>query len=264
MQFLKLKLNSKKKKRQRHNFADKGLCSQSCGFSSGHVQMWELDHKTWALKNWWFQILVLEKTLESFLDCRGIKPVNPKGFNPEHSLEGLILKLKLQYFGHLMWELTHWKRPWCWERTWKQKEEKMAEDETVRWYHWFNGLDFEQTPEEEPGELKSMRSQRVRNNLATEQQDQISSVQSLSHVQLFATAAHQTSLWHHQLMEPAQTHVCWVSDGIQPSHPLSSLDPPAFNFSHHQGLFQWVSSSHQVAKVLELQHQSFQWIYRTD
>ena len=53
---------------------------------------------------------------------------------------------------------------------------------------------------------------------------------------------------------------------IQPSHPLSSLSPPAFNLSQHQGLFQWVSSSHQVAKVLELQlqHQSFQWIFRTD
>ena len=56
----------------------------------------------WALKNWCFQIVVLEKTLESPLDCKGIKPVNPKGFNPEHSLEGLILKLKRQYFGHLM------------------------------------------------------------------------------------------------------------------------------------------------------------------
>ena len=63
---------------------------------------------------------------------------------------------------------------------------------------------------------------------------------------------------HHQLPEPAQTHVHRVSDAIQPSHPLSSPYPPAFNLSQHQGLFQWVSSSHQVAKVLELQldHQS--------
>ena len=68
---------------------------------------------------------------------------------------------------------------------------------------------------------------------------------------------------HHQLPEPTQTHVHWVSDAIQPSHPLSS--PPAFNLSQHQGLFKWVSSSHQVAKGLEfqLQHQSFQWILRT-
>ena len=71
---------------------------------------------------------------------------------------------------------------------------------------------------------------------------------------------------HHQLPESTQTHVHWVSDAIQPSHPLSSPSPPAFNLSQHQGLFQWVSSSHQVAKVLEfqLQHQSFQWTPRTD
>ena len=63
-----------------------------------------------------------------------------------------------------------------------------------------------------------------------------------------------------------QTHVHWVSDAIQPSHPLSSPSPHSFNFSQHQGLFKWVSSSHQGAKVLEfqLQHQSFQWIFRTD
>ena len=71
---------------------------------------------------------------------------------------------------------------------------------------------------------------------------------------------------HHQLLKLAQTHVHQVGDAIQPSHPLSSPSPPAFNLSQHQGLFQWVSSSHQVAKVLEFQfqHQSFQWIFRTD
>ena len=68
---------------------------------------------------------------------------------------------------------------------------------------------------------------------------------------------------HLQLPEFTQTYVHWVCDAIQPSHPLSSPSPPAFNLSQHQGLFQWVSSSHQVAKVLEfqLQHQSFQWIF---
>ena len=71
---------------------------------------------------------------------------------------------------------------------------------------------------------------------------------------------------HHQLLEVTQTYVHWVSDAIQPSHPLLSPFPPAFNFSQHQGLFQRVGSSHQVAKVLEfqLQHQSFQWIFRAD
>ena len=71
---------------------------------------------------------------------------------------------------------------------------------------------------------------------------------------------------HQQLLEPAQTHVYQVGDAIQPSHPLLSPSPPTFNLSQHQGLFQWVSSSHQMAKILEfqLQHQSFQWIFRTD
>ena len=71
---------------------------------------------------------------------------------------------------------------------------------------------------------------------------------------------------YHQLPELTQTHVHWVSDTIQPSHPLSPPSPPAFNLSQHQDLFKWVSSSYQVAKVLEfqLQHQSFQWIFRTD
>ena len=71
---------------------------------------------------------------------------------------------------------------------------------------------------------------------------------------------------HHQLLEFTQTHVHWVCDAIQPSHPLLSPSPPAPHPSQHQGLFQWVNSSHQVAKVLEfqLQHQSFQWTTRTD
>ena len=80
------------------------------------------------------------------------------------------------------------------------------------------------------------------------------------------TAAHQASLSITKLPESTQTHVHWVGDAIQPSHPLSSPSPPALTLSEHQGLFQWVSSSHQVAKVLEfqLQHQSFQWTPRTD
>ena len=69
---------------------------------------------------------------------------------------------------------------------------------------------------------------------------------------------------HHQLLELAQTHVHRVVDAIQPPHPVLSPSPPAFNLSQYQGLFQWVSSSHHVAKVLELQHQSFQWTPRTD
>ena len=70
---------------------------------------------------------------------------------------------------------------------------------------------------------------------------------------------------YHQLPEFTQTHVRWVGDAIQPSHPLSSTSSPAFNLSQCQRLFKWVSSLHQVAKALtfQLQHQSFQWIFRT-
>ena len=87
----------------RQYFADKGPSSQSYGVSSSHVWMWELNYKeSWAPKNRCFWTVVLEKTLESSLDCKGIKPLNPKEINLEYSLEGLMLTLKLQYFGHLI------------------------------------------------------------------------------------------------------------------------------------------------------------------
>ena len=94
------------------------------------------------------------------------------------------------------------------------------------------------------------------------------SVQSLSCVRLYDPMNCSTPGLpvHHQLPESTQTHVHRVGDAIQPSHPLPSPSPSALNLSQHQGLFKWVSSSHQVAKVLEfqLQHQSFQWTPRTD
>ena len=83
---------------------NKGPSSQSYAFSSSHLWMRELNHKEgWALKNWCFSTVVLEKTLESSLDCKEIQPVNLKEISPEYSLERLMLKLKLQYFGHLIW-----------------------------------------------------------------------------------------------------------------------------------------------------------------
>ena len=90
-------------KKQRHYFANKGLASQSYGFSNSQVWMWELDYKeSWTLKNWWLWTVVLGKNLESPLDSKEIQPVNPKEISPEYSWEGLMLKQKLQYFGHLM------------------------------------------------------------------------------------------------------------------------------------------------------------------
>ena len=88
---------------KRHYFANKGLSGQGYGFSSSHVWMWELDcEESWVPKNWCFWTVVLEKTLESPLDCKEIQPVHHKDISPGCSLEGLMLKLKLQYFGHLM------------------------------------------------------------------------------------------------------------------------------------------------------------------
>ena len=89
-------------KKHRHHFADKGLSSQSYGFSSSHVKTWELDHKEgWTPKNWCFRTLVLEKIPESPLDYKESNQSILKEINSEYSLEGLMLKL--QHFGHLMW-----------------------------------------------------------------------------------------------------------------------------------------------------------------
>ena len=94
-------------KKQRHYFANKGPSSQSYGFPSSHVWMWELDHKEgWALKNWCILTMVLEKTLESPLDCKGIQPVHPK---ESKSWSSSPLATGCQ-------ELNHLKRPWFWER----------------------------------------------------------------------------------------------------------------------------------------------------
>ena len=93
-------------KKQRHYFANKGPSSQGCGFSSGHVWMWELDcEESWALKNWCFWTVVLEKPLESPWTARRSNQSILKEISPGCSLEGLMLKLKLQYFGHLMWRV---------------------------------------------------------------------------------------------------------------------------------------------------------------
>ena len=105
-------------KKQRHYFAKKGQCSQGYGFSSSHVWMWELDYKeSWAPKNWCFWMVVLEKTLESPLDCKEVQPVHPKGdqswmFTGRTNVEAETLNTLATWCE----ELTHLKRPWCWER----------------------------------------------------------------------------------------------------------------------------------------------------
>ena len=97
-------------KKQRHHFADKGPYSQSYGFSSSYVCMWELDHKAgWEPKNWYFWVVFLEKTLESPWTARRSNQSILKEISPEYSPEGLMLKLKLQYFDYLM-RRNHWEK----------------------------------------------------------------------------------------------------------------------------------------------------------
>ena len=104
-------------KKHKHQFTNKGLYNQSNGFSSSHVRMWEFDYKEgWVLKNWCFQIVVLEKTPESPLDCKEKNQSIQKEISPEYSLEGLLLSWSSSTLVTWCEEPTDWKRPWCWER----------------------------------------------------------------------------------------------------------------------------------------------------
>ena len=129
-------------KKQRRYFVNKGPYSQGYGFSSSHVWMWVLDYKeSWVLKNWYFWTVVLEKTLESPLDCKVIQPVHPKGNYPEYSLEGLCWNWNSNLFATWCEELTHWKDPDA-GKDWGQEEKGTTEDEMVGWHHQIIGCEF--------------------------------------------------------------------------------------------------------------------------
>ena len=158
-------LDSILKSRQR-TFANKGPSSQGYGFSSGHVRMWELDcEESWVPKNWCFWTVVLQKTLESPLDCKEIQPVHSEGDQPWNP-STLATSCK---------ELTHWKRLWCWEglgaggegddRGW---DGWMASLPRWTWV-WMNSGSWWWTGR--PGVLWYMGSQRVRHEWATEVKD---------------------------------------------------------------------------------------------
>ena len=101
--------------KNRDHFTNKGPYNQIYGFSSSHVWLWELDHKEgWVPKKWCFQTVVLENTLESPLGNEEIKSVNPKGYQPEYSLEDRCWSSNTLATWYE--EPVHWKRPWCWER----------------------------------------------------------------------------------------------------------------------------------------------------
>ena len=131
-------------KKQRHFFANKGPSSQSYGFSSSHVWMWELDYEeSWAPKNWCFWTVVLEKTLKSPLAYKEIQPVHPKGNQFGISIGKTDAEAEIP----TLWppDVKNWligKDPdagkdWRWEEKWK------TEDEMVGWHHWLKGHEFE-------------------------------------------------------------------------------------------------------------------------
>ena len=126
------------------DIADKDPSSQSYGFSSSHVWMWELDYKeSWALQNWWFWTVVLEKTLENPLDCKEVQPVNPK----ENQFWTFIGRTDVEAETPILWP-PHAKSWLIGEdpdsgRNWGQEEKGMTEDEMAGWHHRLDGHEFE-------------------------------------------------------------------------------------------------------------------------
>ena len=135
-------------KKQRHCFAHKGLSSQGYGFSSSQVWMWELDYKKgWAPKNWCFWTVVLEKILESYLDCEEIEPVSPKG-----SQSWLFFgRTDTEAETPILWPPDV--KSWCiWKdpdsgKDWKWEEKGMTEDEITEWHHRCNGMSLNRLQE---------------------------------------------------------------------------------------------------------------------
>ena len=156
-------------KKKTHYFANKGPSSQS-GFSNSHVWMWELDHKeSWALRIDVFELWCWRRLLRVPWTARRSSQSILKEISPEYSLEGLMLKLKLQYFGH---QLTLWKRPWCRERLKEGVEREVRGWDgwmvsPTRWtWVWASSRSWWWT--RKPGVLQSMGSQRVRHNWPNE------------------------------------------------------------------------------------------------
>ena len=131
-------------KKQRHYFDNKSPYSQSCGFSSSHVWMWELEYKeSWVLKNWCFWTVVLEKALESPLDCKETQPVHPKG-NESWIFTG---RTDVEAETPIVWspDVKSWltgEDPDA-GKDWRQEEREMTEDEMVGWHHRLNGHELE-------------------------------------------------------------------------------------------------------------------------
>ena len=159
--------------KQSHYFINKGPSRQGYGFPSSHVWMWELDYKeSWVPKNWCFWTVVLEKTLESPLDCKEIQPVHPKG-NQSWIFIG---RTDAEAETPILWPPDAkgqliWKDPDV-GKDWRQEEKGMTEDEMVGWHHQLNGHELSKLQElamtERPGMLQSLGLPRVVHDWAIE------------------------------------------------------------------------------------------------
>ena len=160
-----------------------------------------------------------------------------KEINTEYSLEGLMLKLKLQNCGHLMQRSQLIREDPDAGKDWSQEKKGMTEEKMVGWHHQLNGHEFEQALGDGEG------------------QGSLACYYPWGHKSWTGLSNWTTTCPLSQCYHP-----------IVPFYPLLSPSPPAFNFSQHQHFFQWGASSHEEAKILELhlQHQSLQWIFRVD
>ena len=176
-------------KKQRPHMADKGLYSPSFGISSSHVWIWELDHKEgWKLKNWCFEMWCWIRFLRVLWTAKRSNQSILKEINPEYSLEGLMLKLKLQYFGHLMWRVSSLDKTLMLgniEGRWRRRRQRM------RWLHCItDSMDMRLSKllrwwrTGKPRALQPMGSWRLRNDWVTEMYIYIHSYEKVSEVKL--------------------------------------------------------------------------------
>ena len=210
-------------KKQRHYFADKGPSSQNSGFSSSHVWMWELDYKvSWVPKNWCFWTVVLEKTLESTLDCKEIQSVHPKRDQPWV----FIGRTDVEAETPILWppDVKNWltgKDPDT-GKDWRWEEKGTTEDEVVGWHHQLDGHEFQQAPgigggQGKPGVLHSMGRQesdmteRLNNNKINER--------------LIASYGFPYFNWRLIILQYCSGLLTWISHGYM--CPPTSLPIPS-------------------------------------